>query len=499
MVATLMDVRAAEGPAMVSFNRSISVPPATASGPGPHTVSGQCTAPAGSKFFTMATHTHKHATAAIIDFVSGGTTTEVVHTGAATSYPADQLPSSGTDWEHSGVGVWDAPTFLTTASGDYFTYSCSYENTGSTTVTVGETAGTNEMVHDGRVLLSRRDDELQLRRAKARQPFFHRRELRLPRELALGLRARYAEADRARDGRVREKQANEPQGHRSRERRPGDPRHFERVIAKARGHLVRHVVDAARSAPLDGEHRGFSGVVHVNPGDCGVGPPEHRQLSLRQQRREGLRGTAAGAVEQAVSQDDALQPGPGPQRLILERRQGIRRGLQHRRHAGRAGTRFVDERVALVLPAVGEDDGLGDESPRSGRVRGAHEIAGALAAKPIRRVEVARLARAAPGQRRQRVDDRVGLGIGNRASDRLWGQGIGHDGTGSEALEVASLGSGTRQARHRVSSGDELAYERHPEGTRRTCNEDTLRRGRIRHDAIVYRAVARMARPDASD
>jgi hypothetical protein len=130
---------------MVSFNTRINVPAATASGPGTQTVSGTCQAPAGSKFFTMSTHTHKHATAAWIDFVSGGSSREVVHTGSAQTYPADQTAGTGTDWEHPGVAEWTAPNFLTVGSGDSFTYNCSYENTSSSAVTVGETAQYNEM------------------------------------------------------------------------------------------------------------------------------------------------------------------------------------------------------------------------------------------------------------------------------------------------------------------------------------------------------------------
>jgi hypothetical protein len=130
---------------MVSFNTRIDIPPATASGPGTQTVNGTCTAPAGSKFFTMSTHTHKHATAAVIDFVSGGATTEIVHTGATQSYPANQQQGTGTDWEHPGVAEWTGPNYLTVQQGDTFTYSCSYTNSATTAVTVGETAASNEM------------------------------------------------------------------------------------------------------------------------------------------------------------------------------------------------------------------------------------------------------------------------------------------------------------------------------------------------------------------
>ena len=130
---------------MVSFNRSIDVPAATASGPGTQTVSGTCTAPVGSKFFSMSTHTHKHATAAVVDFVSSGATAGDRSHGGRRAYPAPQQAGTGTDWEHPGVSLWDGPNFLTVNQGDSFTYSCSYTNTASTAVTVGETAASNEM------------------------------------------------------------------------------------------------------------------------------------------------------------------------------------------------------------------------------------------------------------------------------------------------------------------------------------------------------------------
>jgi hypothetical protein len=116
--------------AMVSFNTQINVPPATAGGPGTQTVSGTCTAPAGANFFVMTSHTHKRATLTEVNYVTGGQTTNLVHT---------------TDWEHPDVAVWNGPGFLTVQPGDSFTYSCSYANTGTAAVTVGETAASNEM------------------------------------------------------------------------------------------------------------------------------------------------------------------------------------------------------------------------------------------------------------------------------------------------------------------------------------------------------------------
>jgi hypothetical protein len=116
--------------AMTSFNSSINVPAATAAGPGTQTVTGTCTAPTGANFFVVTTHTHKHATLAEVDFVSGGQSTNLVHT---------------TDWEHPDVRIWQEPNFLTIGPNDSFTYSCSYSNDSSNAVTVGETAASNEM------------------------------------------------------------------------------------------------------------------------------------------------------------------------------------------------------------------------------------------------------------------------------------------------------------------------------------------------------------------
>jgi len=49
-----------------------------------------------------------------------------------------------TDWEHPDVGVWPAAPFLTLRNGDSLGYSCAYSNSGSTAVTVGETASNDQ-------------------------------------------------------------------------------------------------------------------------------------------------------------------------------------------------------------------------------------------------------------------------------------------------------------------------------------------------------------------
>jgi hypothetical protein len=115
---------------MVSFNAQISIPPASALGPGTQTVSGTCTAPSGANFFALTTHTHKWATSAQVNLVRGGKTTNIVNT---------------TNWEAPDTALWNGPNWLTMGPGDSFTYSCAYSNSGSTTITVGDTAANNEM------------------------------------------------------------------------------------------------------------------------------------------------------------------------------------------------------------------------------------------------------------------------------------------------------------------------------------------------------------------
>jgi hypothetical protein len=114
---------------MVSFNVAINIPSATAAGPGAQTVNGTCTAPAGANFFALGTHTYSRATASDVNFQSGGTTTNIVHS---------------TDWQNPDVGVWLSPPYLPVGAGDQFLYSCAYSNSGATAITVGETERYNE-------------------------------------------------------------------------------------------------------------------------------------------------------------------------------------------------------------------------------------------------------------------------------------------------------------------------------------------------------------------
>jgi len=117
--------KAAAAYSALSPNLKINVP-----AHGTQTVNGQCSVPAGSKFFLWTTHTHKFATNVDINYVSGGQTTNIVKT---------------TDWENPGTHTWGPTDFLTTKAGDTFPFACTYQNPNSFAVTFGETAASNEM------------------------------------------------------------------------------------------------------------------------------------------------------------------------------------------------------------------------------------------------------------------------------------------------------------------------------------------------------------------
>jgi len=88
--------------AMLSFNTMIDIPAATATAPGSQTVTGTCTVPAGANFFAVGTHTNGYATVADVNLVSGGTTTNIVHT---------------TNWQYPDVGVWTRRSFSPCTTG----------------------------------------------------------------------------------------------------------------------------------------------------------------------------------------------------------------------------------------------------------------------------------------------------------------------------------------------------------------------------------------------
>ena len=111
--------------AYVTYNNTISIPPNTNNVVATKT----CATPANMKFWSMSTHAHKQAIK-----------TEVRSGDAAST---DTVFSS-TDWEHPGAITWMGSPFQTFAD-NQLTWSCTFNNHTSRTITSGDSAATDEM------------------------------------------------------------------------------------------------------------------------------------------------------------------------------------------------------------------------------------------------------------------------------------------------------------------------------------------------------------------
>jgi hypothetical protein len=114
-----------EAQALVSFHLGIRVP---ANG-GTQTVSETCTPGAGARFFSMSTHTHQHATQALLRRQNGS--------------PAEIFVQTD-DWQRPDEKRWLVEPFATFAAGEKFVYSCSYRNPLQGVMTVGTAFSSNE-------------------------------------------------------------------------------------------------------------------------------------------------------------------------------------------------------------------------------------------------------------------------------------------------------------------------------------------------------------------
>jgi hypothetical protein len=106
--------------AYVTYNTNINVP-ANSTG----MAQGTCSVPAGTKFFTLSTHAHKHAT---LTRVSDGS----------------DMVFESMNWEHPGAQRWEDNPFYTFASNS-LTYRCEYTNDTNVAVREGDSAATDEM------------------------------------------------------------------------------------------------------------------------------------------------------------------------------------------------------------------------------------------------------------------------------------------------------------------------------------------------------------------
>lgn len=105
--------------ALATYNTQIDIPPK-----GRQSVEGSCDVPAGSKFFSLSTHSHRY-------------------TKHATVRDGDKVLADTTDWEHPAQVNIGAP-FLELATGK-LTYHCDYDNPTDHAIVTGESAEKNEM------------------------------------------------------------------------------------------------------------------------------------------------------------------------------------------------------------------------------------------------------------------------------------------------------------------------------------------------------------------
>ncbi|MEO6772278.1 MAG: hypothetical protein ABI467_04560 [Kofleriaceae bacterium] len=107
----------------ITYNYDISIGP-NATGV---QATASCPTPAGAKFWTMSTHSHKQSVETQISDTNG-------------------MILDSHDWEHPTVKTWDSMPFYT-VNGN-LTWTCTYDNTGDnkgSTVVQGASAATNEM------------------------------------------------------------------------------------------------------------------------------------------------------------------------------------------------------------------------------------------------------------------------------------------------------------------------------------------------------------------
>jgi hypothetical protein len=107
--------------AYVTYVYQFSVP-ANSTG---YQVNATCSTPAGSKFWTVSSHTHKQGKDVTIK------------DGSSSLYDS-------TDWEHPMVKNWMAAPYYSFSSGKV-SWTCTYDNPGSTAINEGPSAQTNEM------------------------------------------------------------------------------------------------------------------------------------------------------------------------------------------------------------------------------------------------------------------------------------------------------------------------------------------------------------------
>ena len=123
---------------------------------------------------------------------------------------------------------------------------------------------------------------------------------------------------------------------------------------------------------------------------------------------------------------------------------------------------------------VGEHDALGDEAPRAGLVGGGDEVAGALAAQPVREREVAldRPRVQAAGDRGELVDHGLRPGLRDGGVHRRGVERVGDDGLGTGGLELVRPLGRARHPGHAMAVGQQQRHELAADRAGGACEED---------------------------
>ena len=289
---------------------------------------------------------------------------------------------------------------------------------------------------------------------RLRKPLANRRERRPPAELGARLRVCQRQLKRDHPRHVRGDETRQPHRYRDRPRRAGGLGQRAHDLAEAHRLVVDDVVAAAGRTAIERRHRRPRRIVDMDAreqaaiaADCRQHAPFRHGDHL--DRRGGLR-----TIEQAVAQHDALD---------RARTAGVE-NLRLHRVDRRGGLGDVGGNAELL--AANQRERSGNDSRRAGGNRGGDQIARALGAQPVGRLEIARAFGPAFGERRELMDDVRGTSRADCTVERVGVERIDDHRRGAEALQFRGVGGRAGGRRHLMTGGDELADQRNANRSR---------------------------------